>query len=378
MKIFQRLFLVPYYFFVSHHALHLFCGGGGNVLVLLLITPILVVQAYPFGAGHCSSGTAIANISHGNIGSGSLRNGNYQVRMSSSSNSGDGSSSSTSTFIPGPPTFLSTGTDYTLTLTIRDDSIIASSNHFFRGFLFRLSGKQGENVRDAMTISPDFRLIGKDHTTMCSSIVSGVTHTNAIDKTTVDVLLRFDEPIPRVQLEVTVVQSNNPSGSNLWHYDSYDLVVLQAPPSTNVPTSNPSVEPSSVPSIHPSNAIPSMKPSLESTTSPTTSYPSSSTHFPSWTPSKDPSSLPSMEPSKGLSLLPSLTPSKGPSLLPSLTPSDDARSENPTTSPSMEPTATTTSSTSSTNVSVAAVRRYGVPLSLPVLFCTIHLISDLL
>lgn len=377
MKIFQRLF-VPYYYFVSHHALLLFCGGGGsNIVVLLLITPKLVVQAYPFGAGHCSSGTAIANISHGNTGSGSLRNGNYQVRMSSN-NSGDGSSSS-STFIPGPPTFLSTGIDYTLTLTIRDDSIIASSNQFFRGFLFRLSGKQGENVRDAMTISPDFRSIGKDHTTMCSSIVSGVTHTNAIDKTTVDVLLRFNEPIPRVQLEVTVVQSNNPSGSNLWHYDSYDLVVLQAPPSTNVPTSNPSVEPSSVPSIHPSNVNPSMKPSLESTsTSPTTSYPSSSAHFPSWTPSKDPSSLPSMEPSKGLSLLPSLTPSKSPSLLPSLTPSDDARSENPTTSPSMEPTATTTSSTSGTDVSVAAVRRYGVPLTLPVLFCTIHLISYLL
>eukprot|EP00557_Chaetoceros_sp_GSL56_P005450 CAMPEP_0176490990 /NCGR_PEP_ID=MMETSP0200_2-20121128/8179_1 /TAXON_ID=947934 /ORGANISM="Chaetoceros sp., Strain GSL56" /LENGTH=295 /DNA_ID=CAMNT_0017888361 /DNA_START=162 /DNA_END=1049 /DNA_ORIENTATION=+ len=258
-----------YHLFVSVVILIAVRGGGNDQ------RPVFGVAAYPFGSGHCSSGTVIANTAHGVTGSGSLRNGNYQLRVTTSTTS--------TTLVPGPPTFLSTGAEYTITLAIRD---VTANNQYFRGFLFRLRGRQGEDVKDAMSISPEF-LSSSQVSSICSSIagVSGITHTNANDKTNVDVILSFDQPISQAQLEVTVVQRNNPSGSNLWHYDSYDLVVLQAP-STDAPTRNPSAEPTAVSksdSVSPSQSVSSPIPSMEPTTGsgptatliPTTASPSS-------------------------------------------------------------------------------------------------------
>jgi hypothetical protein len=96
----------------------------------------------------------------------------------------------------------------------------------------RLTGKQGENVKEVMTISPDFMSMGKNHT-MCTAMVAGVTHTDATDKKSVDVILRFDEPIDVALLEVTVVKSNKPMSSNLWYYSAYDIVVVSSATSSS-------------------------------------------------------------------------------------------------------------------------------------------------
>lgn len=310
---------------------------------------ITVVLAYPFGAGHCSSGTAIANLSHGTTGRGSLRNGNYQIRLvtSTSGTTSTTSSSSSITLVPGPPAFLYTQTEYKITLAVRD----GISDVFFRGFLLRLSGKEGEDVKEYMAMSPEYSTGalggGKNHT-MCSATVAGVTHTDASDKTSVDAILLFKEPIAQARLEVTVVQRNsNPSGSNLWYYDSYDIVVSQAPPPTNGPTSwhHPSASPSVTPQMYPSY-LPSTLPSQQH--GPSVHPTSALSNVPTLNPSDHPSLGPSWNPSSVPSLVgrPSVTPSSTPSLQPSVSPSS---------TPSFQPSVTVSSSPSVTLSSTPSI-----------------------
>jgi hypothetical protein len=193
------------------------------LLLTALTSPKSHVAAFPFGAGHCSAGTAIANAAHGTSGSGSLDNGNYELRIQEipSADSSASSSCPRKKFKSKRTASLYTGTEYKVTLKTDDD------DGYFRGFLFRLSGKGGDedDIKQAMIVSPDSAAIGKDHT-MCTDIdaVVGVTHTNASDKTSVDVILNFVQPV-EATLEVTVVRNNNPMGGNLWYYSAYDIVV---------------------------------------------------------------------------------------------------------------------------------------------------------
>mmetsp|Transcript_15964 Transcript_15964/g.30099 ORF Transcript_15964/g.30099 Transcript_15964/m.30099 type:complete len:257 (+) Transcript_15964:320-1090(+) len=180
------------------------------------------VAAFPGGAGHCSSGKAIANSAHGTSGSGSLDDGNYELRIEEiPSGASSASSCRNKKWKPQRKPSLSTGTEYKVTLSTKDDT----SDDYFRGFLFRLSSKEdGEDVKRAMIVSPDFVDAGRDHT-MCISTVAGVTHVNASDKSRMDVILNFDQPIEAATLEVTVVRNNQPMASNLWYYDSYDIII---------------------------------------------------------------------------------------------------------------------------------------------------------
>jgi hypothetical protein len=207
-----------------------------NLVLLLAIAMVLIptsntktshhhVAAFPFGAGHCDAGKAIANGAHGLNGSGSLANGNYELRIVEESTATTSSSCPSKKLKPKRSASLRTGTKYTVTLSATD----ADDGGYFRGFLIRLSGKNqdGEDAvavsKEALIVSPDFDGVGKDHT-LCSSTVVGVTHVNASDKTSVDVILSFEQPIEAL-LEVTVVRNNRPMGSDLWYYDSFDIVV---------------------------------------------------------------------------------------------------------------------------------------------------------
>lgn len=192
------------------------------ILTTLISPKSSFVAAFPGGAGHCSSGKAIANAAHGTSGSGSLDDGNYELRIEEiSSGASNASSCRSKKWKPQRKPSLSTGTEYKVTLSTKDDT----SDDYFRGFLFRLSSKEdGEDVKRAMIVSPDFVDAGRDHT-MCISTVAGVTHVNASDKSRMDVILNFDQPIEAAMLEVTVVRNNQPMASNLWYYDSFDIDV---------------------------------------------------------------------------------------------------------------------------------------------------------
>jgi hypothetical protein len=182
------------------------------------------VAAFPMGAGHCDTGKAIANGAHGTSGSGSLANGNYELRILEEIASDAASSWScpSKKMKPNRKASLYTGTEYTITLSSKD----ADDGGYFKGFLIRLSGKQGEDhVKEALILGPESASVGQDHP-LCIPHpgVAGVTHVNPIDKTTVDVILSFNQPVEAL-LEVTVVRNNDPMGNNLWYYDSYDIVV---------------------------------------------------------------------------------------------------------------------------------------------------------
>jgi len=278
----------------------------------LLLLPILLVTnivGSPSGASHCSSGTSeMSNNSHGLNGSGSLSDGNYVVHLQTSTQQH-------THLPPDTTTTLATGVAHTISLN-------AGTATNFRGFLFRLSGKNGEVVKTSMTIADSSAIFGKP-LNICADNVAGITHDNNSDKTTIDVIIQYDEPI-ELLLEVTVVKANNPKGSNLWYHSSYDFNleeddtisstmggVPKSPtagsmePSSD-PTNDTTGSPSEVPSSEPSLSLePTIPPSAEPSSGPSTSMLPSISIEPSMIPSvstiptvEDQSQVPSSEPTQ--------------------------------------------------------------------------------
>lgn len=152
-------------------------------------------HAYPNGAGHCETGTA---ISRGHGGSRrSLSEANFGLFWGGTE------------MDPSSPTTMGVNIDHTLTL-IRTD---ASK---FMGFLIRLSGQNGENVSTALVGTETF----SKKSNLCTGGVVGITHVSSKSKERVTVKLNYPAEA-NLFLEVTVVTN---TASN-WFYDSFDLNV---------------------------------------------------------------------------------------------------------------------------------------------------------
>jgi len=211
-----------------------------KVIQALIISGFLLGTciAYPNMAGHCKSGSISdhAPSLHGAIGDGNLDNGNYFLNSNENGILDSAADAS-----------LSTGVDHYISLNGVDGAT-------FRGFLFRLSGADGADATGLMTItdasSPDSLNMNG-----CGSGSSGISHNNKSDKSTVDIIIRSDQPIDLV-LEVTVVEKNNSNEKNHWHYEKFDLKLeaqATVSPTAPQPTANPTTsEPSPSPSAHPS------------------------------------------------------------------------------------------------------------------------------
>lgn len=273
--------------------------------ILFLASPY--VESHPSGASHCFSGiSSMQNVSHGASGSGSLLDGNYQLNMIDKESG---------TYAPIESTTDSDGNKVKIDL-FKDESV-ASQKHVlslktialdtkFRGFLLRLSATDDteKDVSSYLSISESYSQLSRT-LEICDAKVSGLTHSSPMDKEEIQFELLHSEAI-NLTLEITVVEKNKPSGSNLWYYEMYqfqlrdimdDLKETPQPSESNSSSMSPSI---------------SMSPSVDLmvgdensfTTKEETDAPSAVT-----TPVEDESMSPSISISPSVSLSPSVSPS---------------------------------------------------------------------
>lgn len=191
-------------------------------LLLLLNQLLLEISSWPTGAGSCSSGTAVSSP-HIIPGQGDLSLGDFSLKINGEETSA------------GSTTGLLTGRMYSAEL-------VAGTNPF-KGFLFRLSGTDGTDYSDVVTVLNEdtTQTFPNSEGAECEANVGAVSHTNNTEKTFVcvgldfrDLELGLEETTKDVTLEVTVVEENvvensSTTGSNKWYYSSFDVRVSWDP-----------------------------------------------------------------------------------------------------------------------------------------------------
>ena len=200
---------------------------------------------------------------HGENGGGPVSNGSLRVKFGSSA---------IQTY---ETAYLNANQEYTVTL----DFSTSSSSFFFRGFLFRLSGKNGEDVEGTLVVGSDGNVSLKGS---CANGISAVTHNNRDDKTSISFTFEYTESTDaELLLEVTVVRER---ASDNWFYSSYNIQIGDGEtPQTNAPTASPTKAPTASPTKSPTKA-PTKSPTKAPTKSPTASPVVSSTSSPTTSP----------------------------------------------------------------------------------------------
>ena len=201
---------------------------------ILFLSTTRFVDAYPWIAGHCESGDLRGKYSgHGEDGGGSLFNGSLQVKF-------DNTALQTYTTAS-----LNANQVYTVTLNF----FTSNPAFFYRGLLFRLSGKNGENVEGTFSVGDDWNV---QTVSFCSTGISAISHNSRVDKTSVEFNFEYVESTNAdLLLEVTVVKER---AANNWFYSSYNLQIKDGgTPVTSPPTASPtdSSSPTTLPSITP-------------------------------------------------------------------------------------------------------------------------------
>mmetsp|Transcript_15908 Transcript_15908/g.20195 ORF Transcript_15908/g.20195 Transcript_15908/m.20195 type:complete len:339 (+) Transcript_15908:110-1126(+) len=211
------------------------------LLILALFTTTLLhnASAFPGAAGHCQTGDLSGKFSgHGESGGGPISNGSLRVKFG------------TTTLQTWTTTKLVSDQTYTVTL----DFTTSSTNFFFRGFLFRLSGTNGENAEGSFSLSGDSNVQFKS----CDAGISGVTHNSRADKRSISFDFEYTQSIDAdLLLEVTVVRER---AADNWFYSAFNLqigdggtTVTPAP----VPVVTSTVAPSNAPFVAPTETTPS-------------------------------------------------------------------------------------------------------------------------
>lgn len=242
------------------------------------------LHAYPNGAGHCEPGGDLSTLSsfgHGPGGGSRLERLDLEIVAEPIFSAGS------TTLVPSEEVTLAADERQILTL-----KTVSGSSAGFKGFLFRISGRNGEDASSALSLVPsmtsDTQLLD-----YCGDDASGISHTKNDVKDSIEVEFYFREQ-GKLLLEVTVVQDNNPYPQDGWAFSSYRLNIDGSRRSSIIPTA--------VPSDVPTSFIPTLSPmpstSRIPTDEPTISSAPSSSAFPSTLPSV--SSMPSTEPSDPL------------------------------------------------------------------------------
>jgi len=214
-----------------------------------------VVRAWPNQAGHCASGGNLHLKSfnaHGTGGGDYIEDFDLRIVVDSTDLRAE--------IILDPErekaTVLAKNALYSVTLETKGSSV------GFKGFLFRLKGRNYEDASSALTVIPSMRDDSVE-INFCPSKVSAISHShNRVKKS-----VKFDlevEQTGEYLLEVTVVRENDPYPMDDWGYSSYKLDIGSPRPFSDFPSSSfpssiyPSIgspSPSSSPSPSPSSSI---------------------------------------------------------------------------------------------------------------------------
>lgn len=213
-----------------------------------------VVRAWPNQAGHCASGGNLNFKSfnaHGKGGGDYIEDFNLRIVVDSTDLPEE--------IILDPKreeatVLASANALYSVTLETKTSSVVG-----FKGFLFRLKGRDSEDASSALSVIPSMR---DDSVKLdfCPSKVSAISHSHNKVKTSVKFDLEVEEK-GEYLLEVTVVQENDPYPMDDWGYSSYKLDIgssgneFSDGPSSSFPSSSPFPSPSPSPSPSPNSSI---------------------------------------------------------------------------------------------------------------------------
>jgi hypothetical protein len=191
---------------------------------LLFSSLLKAANAWPNGAGSCSSGEApllgSSHLTRATINTGTLEDAGFTVSI-------DG-------------TTLVSGEGVTKYFDVSQDYPLKIGGGTFKGFLVRLGAPTGSSVStvDALTIvsgDADVQVAS-----VCTNLegAGGVTHTSNSDKTGMTSTLNMLEQVEALTLDVTVVVENTgaesssvPSGVSSYYYSRY-LITAGTDPST--------------------------------------------------------------------------------------------------------------------------------------------------
>ena len=182
------------------------------ILFVAASLPHSNVLANPNGAGTCATGKSIAR-GHGGTGTTFVAS-NLILKWGGA----ELNSSATNT--------IAAATDHTFTLVTSDDSR-------FKGFLLRLSGKNGATASSTTFVAADSSLAKV--TSRCAPGLIGITHRSNSQKSGIAVTLNHPEAA-ELLLEVTVVTTNRVN----WAYEAFDLSVSSR---DDAATASPTVTP---------------------------------------------------------------------------------------------------------------------------------------
>jgi len=188
-----------------------------NLCKRMFLLPFLLLgltNAFPSAPGGCSGGSAPVAGFHlsRDITTGPIEEGGFQISI-------DGEVLTTGTTFT-----ISPGEDHTVTLE-------TTSASFFRGFLIRI-GETDVSTLGAINPAPDETLASV--AAVCSD-VGGIGHNSGIEKTSINGVIRFDEPASNMPVDVTVVVANRGNDST-FYFTSYSLTVSATSTSTSAPS----------------------------------------------------------------------------------------------------------------------------------------------
>jgi hypothetical protein len=191
------------------------------------------VDAFPGAAGHCETGDLSDKnaYQHGTIGGGAISNGQLQVSFDSTK----------------LQTYTTAQLNANQKYEVKLDFSTMNSNFFFRGLLFRLSGKNGEDLSGTFSVGDDDNVQLKSG---CAADVSAMTHNSRIDKTSVTFDFEYTGgTAAEVLLEVTVMREK---AANNWFYSPFNIQIGDTVSGTG-PTPAPTPAPSAAPIPAPSS-----------------------------------------------------------------------------------------------------------------------------
>jgi hypothetical protein len=258
-----------------------------SLLLLVFALFDMNVRAFPTGAGGCAGnmaavgGTHLDNSNGRPVSNNTLLAGGVDVRIGNV------------TLETDSPHDFATGVNHTIT--------ILSTQFPVRGILIRLQAPDGVDTANVLT--PALQMKVAD---VCVSPIVGTTHFNNSEKVELSSIVRFDEAIDSVYLDITGVFINNAEGS-VYVYSRYAVNFISEG-NTPAPTASPTT---AAPVMTPMDLIPTTAPVTEMPVLPTTVPTMMETVPPSAAPvSLNPTKTPQVTPK------PSSTSPGSPSLLP--------------------------------------------------------------
>jgi hypothetical protein len=196
---------------------------------------LVVVQAYPNGAGSCIGGVAPVGDYHlalttpsgakRTVLKGALIDGKVSVLIDSNAKN---------PLVEGTPYVLQTQTSYTIT-------VVTTQDPGYKGILIRMSNTDDSiDVRNDVLLEPSDALLQDAKACNTETNTIGLTHVSNTEKLSVTANLNFDKP-GTILLDISIVGVNDDKAS-LYGYTGY-VLQIEGEAVTDAPTVAPTMAP---------------------------------------------------------------------------------------------------------------------------------------